>query len=93
VWFEALELMRRTPHAFDLLITDSTMPGMTGVDLADAVHRVRRDLPTILLTGYTVGLTLERLQPVGVCALLSKPQTLASLATAVGQALKRITPP
>jgi signal transduction histidine kinase/ActR/RegA family two-component response regulator len=85
---EALELVRQNPAAWDLVITDFTMPGMTGVDLAQAIHAVRADLPIVLMTGYTIGLTVERLRPVGIRHILPKPQTAETFAFAIQQALR-----
>lgn len=49
----ALERFRRSPEAFDLLLTDQTMPGMTGTDLAENVRQARPGFPTILTSGFT----------------------------------------
>ena len=88
---DALRRVRADPAGFDLVITDFTMPGMTGVDLAEAIHGIRPDLPIILITGYTLGLTLERLRPIGIRELLSKPQTIEALAVAIRNALANDT--
>jgi len=50
---EALKLFSRDPGRFSILITDQTMPGMTGVELIDKLHEIRPDLPVILCSGYS----------------------------------------
>jgi PAS domain S-box-containing protein len=84
---EALALVRAEPKRFDLVITDQTMPGMTGTDFAGQLLKIRPDLPIILATGYSPNLSLERLRELGIRELLQKPQTIAALAAAVQRAL------
>lgn len=84
----ALELLRADPGRFDLLISDQTMPGMTGVDLVSAVHAVRADLPVILCTGYSEILDAERARAAGAKAFVMKPFTPASLAAAIEEVLQ-----
>ena len=50
---EALEAFRAMPHRFDLVVTDQTMPQMTGEELAQALRRIRPDIPIILCTGFS----------------------------------------
>ena len=50
---DALAAFRAAPHSFDLVITDQTMPGMTGETLVGALRRIRPDIPVILCTGYS----------------------------------------
>jgi CheY-like chemotaxis protein len=83
----ALERIRSAPHAFDLVITDLTMPHMTGVDLAEEAARIRSDLPVILCTGYHEA--SQTLKPNGnIRAVLSKPFLTKDLAEAVAQAVQ-----
>jgi PAS domain S-box-containing protein len=84
---EALELVRSDPQRFELVITDQTMPGMTGLLLATELQRIRPGMPVILTTGYSASLTPERVNAAGICLLLIKPPTLHALATAVRTAL------
>ncbi|MEN8198889.1 MAG: response regulator, partial [Thermodesulfobacteriota bacterium] len=49
---EALEAIREKPADFDLLVTDQTMPKLTGEELIAAVHEIRPDMPVILCTGH-----------------------------------------
>jgi CheY-like chemotaxis protein len=86
---EALALMRATPGAFDLVITDLTMPGMLGTDFARQLLLLRPGLPIILATGYAATLTLEQVRELGIREMLLKPLTLRSLGAAIGRALAR----
>ncbi|MBJ6727121.1 ATP-binding response regulator [Geomesophilobacter sediminis] len=84
---EALELVRSRPNDFDLLLTDLTMPGLTGVKLAAAVRTVRPDLPVLLCTGATETVGEEQAEQLGIREVLRKPYVLDALATAVRKAL------
>ena len=84
---EALRLIRREPTAFDLIVCDQTMPGMTGVDLAAEILLIRQDLPFILCTGFAERVDQSRLERVHVREFLTKPLSLRDLARAVERAL------
>jgi len=70
---DALERIRRNPRAFDLIVTDQTMPGLTGLDLARQISSVAPGLPIILCTGYSEGIEEKDLAAAGIRALLGKP--------------------
>ncbi len=70
---EALEAFQAAPESFDLLVTDQTMPGMTGEELAREVLRLRSDLPVILCTGFSHTMTEEKARALGIRAYLMKP--------------------
>ena len=76
---EAYELLARDPERFDLMITDQTMPKLTGLELACRVTALRPDLPVILYTGYSENLEQDELTRCGVCALIRKPLDPAAL--------------
>jgi PAS domain S-box-containing protein len=85
---EALRLFSEDPARFDLIITDLTMPEMTGLQLAGEIHKTRSELPVILMTGY--GKNIEYTIPLdryGISKLLKKPVKLAHLASAVNELL------
>jgi PAS domain S-box-containing protein len=84
---EALRLLRETPDAFDLLISDQTLPGLTGVELVREAHAVRADLPVILCTGFSESLDERAAKAVGAHALLMKPFSREALTRAVRGAL------
>ena len=84
---DALEIIRRNPGEFDLVITDFTMPHMTGEELARAILEIRPGMPVILATGFNQRISLEQALQVGARDLLMKPVTLRHLAEAVRRAL------
>ncbi len=84
----ALRALEVAPSAFDLLLTDQTMPGMTGDELVLAARRVRADLPVILVTGFSHLLTPARLAEVRPSAVLAKPTTPDELGAAIAAALR-----
>ena len=89
----ALSIIRDDPFAVDLLITDQTMPGMTGDELAIGAKAIRADLPIILCTGYSARINEAVAKQVGAVALLFKPLSRDELADAVAQALRTSAPP
>ena len=70
---EALELFRAEPTRFDLVITDQTMPNMTGSALAQALMVVRPDIPIILCTGFSDRISEEEAKNMGFRAFAMKP--------------------
>jgi PAS domain S-box-containing protein len=84
----ALEAFRREPQKYALVITDLTMPGMTGIQLAPELLRIRTDLPVILTTGYAANLTLDDVHALGIRELVLKPLSRQSLGEAVHRALR-----
>ena len=85
--YEALQVFRENPLAFDLLITDQTMPAMTGLELARMVFEIREDLPVILCSGFTDAQELKENPSFGIRAFLAKPLLMADLAAAIRQVL------
>jgi PAS domain S-box-containing protein len=83
----ALEEFRRRPQAPDLVITDLTMPRMSGIDLARALHELRPDLPLILTTGHAAAISAERARALGIRELLYKPLSFESLGATVHRVL------
>ncbi len=84
---EALQAFREAPDNYDLIITDMTMPGMTGVELAREVKQVRADIPIILCTGFTENLDEKRVSDMGIFAYLTKPVLQKNLADTIRKAL------
>lgn len=84
---QALAMVRAEPAAFDLLISDLSMPEMTGADLAASVRRVRPDLPIILLSGFVDNVTAATLRNSGIGIVLQKPAVQGELARACRRAL------
>jgi PAS domain S-box-containing protein len=84
---EALADFQRDPNRFDLLISDINMPGLNGVDLARQVKGLRKDIPIILMTGYSADIVEKNIAGLGVKKLLMKPLLRKELARAVRQVL------
>jgi CheY-like chemotaxis protein len=84
---EALELFRARCGDFDLVITDMTMPNMTGADLARGMLAIRPGLPVILCTGYSEIMTAEQARELGIRGYIMKPMNRRDLAKAVRDAL------
>jgi len=83
----ALELIRADPGAFDLLVTDQTMPGLTGTGLVREVRALRPELPVILCTGFCREPAAGAARELGIAVTLHKPVQKADLACAVRAAL------
>ncbi len=78
---EALDLFRKQPDLYDLILTDYTMPDMAGLELAEAIHAIRPDLPIIMMSGNLDPRTdVEREQAAGILEVLEKPVALRDLA-------------
>jgi signal transduction histidine kinase len=80
---EALEHIRNDPGAVDLVVTDMTMPHMTGDVLAREMLRIRPDLPIILCTGFSSKIDERKATEMGIRAFVSKPILRAELASAI----------
>jgi len=86
---EALELLKAMPDKFDLIITDMTMPQMTGDKLAMELMKVRPDIPVILCTGFNEKITKERAEAMGIKAFLMKPLLKEEMAHKIRKVLDR----
>jgi PAS domain S-box-containing protein len=86
---EALELFKAKPDFFDLVITDKTMPGMTGDALAKELMHLRPTLPVIICTGYSQAVDNERAKKIGIKAFVMKPILINELASAVRKVLDK----
>ena len=85
---EALELFRAKPEHFDIVITDQTMPGMTGEALAKELMHIRPDIPIVVCTGYSQLMDPQRARQRGIKAFVMKPILIQDLANAVRKALE-----
>lgn len=84
---DALALFRAEPSRFDLVITDMTMPDMTGERLAMELMRIQPDIPVILCTGYSETDLEERAGNIGIRALVMKPVVISELSKSIRMAL------
>lgn len=84
---EALSIFKEHPTRFDLVITDMTMPSMTGVALSRAIMHIRPDIPIILCTGFSQNIDEKEAKAMGIRAFMSKPVLKRNLAATVHQVL------
>jgi CheY-like chemotaxis protein len=84
---DALDLFRKEPDRFDLVVTDYTMPNMTGMDLAQELMKIRPGIPIILCTGHSEAISPEMAKQAGIKGFLMKPIANHDLARAVRRAL------
>ena len=87
---KALEIAREQLDEYDLIITDLTMPAMTGLELAKAMLEIRSDIPIVLCTGYTEALTRKKVREMGFVDLLIKPVVPSVLETIVPGILSKV---
>jgi PAS domain S-box-containing protein len=88
----ALETFRQTPQYFDLVITDQTMPHLTGEALACELRRIRPDIPIILCTGFSHTIDADKAQAQGIDAFLMKPLVARDLGLAIQHVLAQRSP-
>lgn len=84
---EALEAFRNNPERFDLVISDKTMPQMTGFDLAGELKQIRPDIPIILCTGFSDTTDSDRAKAMGISGLVMKPIVMREMA----ETIKRVS--
>lgn len=87
--FEALAQFKTFPDIFDLIITDMTMPEMSGDELAKEIKRVRADIPIVLCTGFSNKITPKTAKQFDIDALLIKPVSLKEMAKVVRKLLDK----
>ena len=85
---EAVKVFEASPAAFDIVVTDFNMPGLSGLDVAQAVLALRPGLPVVLSTGYITEDLLEHAQRMGVRQVMQKENSLEDLVRHVHQALQ-----
>jgi CheY-like chemotaxis protein len=69
----ALEVFGKSPHKYDMVITDQTMPGITGFDLSREMLKIRDEIPVILCTGYSKTVDEEQCRAAGIRGFCMKP--------------------
>jgi PAS domain S-box-containing protein len=84
---EAVRFFSDNPSRFDLVLTDMTMPGLTGMEVAKSVLAKRADIPVILCTGHNDEVSTEKAVAAGIRGLLMKPLSRQELASAVRRVL------
>jgi len=86
---EALKMFRENPEKYDLILTDMTMPKMTGMKLAKEILSIRSDIPIILTTGYAEEINEDTVKEAGIKELLLKPFSADKLSQAVNRVLHK----
>ena len=84
---EALELFQKDPDKYDLIITDMTMPGMTGDRLAQKFMEIRQDIPIILCSGYSEHISKDKAKKIGIREFVMKPLEMKELAKTIRKVL------
>jgi signal transduction histidine kinase/CheY-like chemotaxis protein len=84
----ALQAFRAEPQRYDLVLTDETMPDLSGVELVREIRRVRPELPVVLMSGYSGAQLTERARAAGVAEVLRKPLVRRDIAEALARALR-----
>jgi len=84
----ALASFRATPQRFDLVLTDESMPEMTGSELAREIRALRPDIPIVIMTGHVSSGLTRRARELGVADVLSKPLVAHEIARALALALR-----
>jgi len=84
---EALEAFRASPDKFDLVITDMTMPNMTGIQLSQKLLEIRLDIPIIICTGFSQKIDGERAKAIGIGGYVTKPVIMRELAKKIREVL------
>jgi len=82
---QALDAFNKNPRGYHLIVSDQTMPGMTGVELITEIRRKNKEIPVILCTGYSDLVTEQTAQHYGISRFLQKPVNRRELGTAVNR--------
>lgn len=84
----ALDALKRNPNRFDLLLSDESMPGMTGTQLITQARALAPALPVIMMSGFVTPVLQAKAKELGVHQVLNKPLMAAEMAAALGAALQ-----
>jgi len=86
---EALDLFQSKPEYFDLVITDMTMPQMTGAKLAQKLKEIQPDVPVIICTGHSSLIDEEKAKQFGIAGYVMKPASMSTIAKAIRNVLDK----
>lgn len=86
---KALDLFKENPEAFDLVLTDQTMPELTGLELAKRILEYKPDIPVILCTGYSSTISAEIAEAEGIRGFVMKPLSKQTLSQKIAEILSR----
>jgi len=90
---EALAKFNSAPQNFDLIITDKTMPNMTGFDLAQEIKKTRPDIPIIMCTGFSEEISPDKLENIGLAEIVMKPISNLKIAKIIRKVLDKEVQP
>ena len=86
---EVLEASRAQPEKFDLVITDQTMPNMTGAELTKKLIDIRADVPIILCTGFSEVISEEKAKEIGISEYVMKPVVQSEIGKTIRKMLDK----
>jgi len=87
---KALAAFGAAPQDFDLVLTDLSMPGMSGMDFARQILQMRPDIPVLLATGYVRNEDVEQARAIGIREVIWKPQTIGEMGDLLAQQLQKL---
>lgn len=85
---DALAALRANPESVDLVVTDLSMPGMSGLDLVEQVRKIRHEIPIIIMSGYIDELTRTRIMSMRVQKVMEKPFMFDDVSEAIREVLE-----
>jgi len=85
---ETVEAFRLKPQEYDIVLTDMNMPVMTGLELSEQIKKIRMDIPVVLMSGFSVELSQDRVRNSGISKMVMKPMIASELADALASALE-----
>ena len=86
---DALAAFKAAPASFDLVMSDLSMPGMSGIEFAQSVRAVRPDALVVIVTGHVQDKDVARARAAGVHAVIEKPNNLAEITRTVARLLNQ----
>ncbi len=86
---EALEIFQSNPDSFELVITDMTMPQMSGAKLSEKLKEVRFDIPVIICTGHSTVINEEKARQLGIDGFVMKPVSKSKIAKVIREVLDK----
>jgi PAS domain S-box-containing protein len=90
---EALAAFAAAPEVYDLVLTDLSMPGMSGMEVSRRMLDIRPDVPVLLATGYVRNEDVEQARLIGIRQVIWKPQTVGEMSDLLAQELEKLAPP
>jgi CheY-like chemotaxis protein len=88
----ALDSFKNNPNAFDIVLSDQVMPNLPGINLAEKLLKIRRDIPIIIMTGFSEKITSEHVYKMGIKGYLEKPVIKKNIADLLRKVLDNKKP-